>query len=380
MSSVWFTADSHFGHRAMAATGKGWRPFATIEEHDETLIENWNKVVKADDQVWHLGDVGMGPQNFVLETVKRLNGHKHLIAGNHDKVWSGNRDGFKHMGYWMQYFDSVQSFARRRLDGNQNIMLSHFPYATTCIETEPGAPEILDDVWRETEYSGYHVNAQGQVRGRFGRVLSPWAAGGSAGNSYLYVAISGVGNRTVHSLVCTAFHGPRPDGMQVAHSDGNNMNNKAGNVRWATPIENRADQVQHGTQARVGPRGATNSHAVLTEPLVAEIRASEGSTAELATLYGVSTSTIRDILKWRTWKEAPRRYPLHGDHTGETRYTQYRLRDDGLWLAHGHVHTEWAKRGRQVNVGVDVRNWTPMHLDQLVDAFRATTEQQKENA
>lgn len=363
--STWLTSDSHFGHRAMAATGKGWRPFATVEEHDETLIENWNKIVKPNDEVWHLGDVGFGNEEGVLGKVQRLNGDKHLIAGNHDPVWSGHLDGYKHQDRWMNFFYSIQTSGRIKISQSEHFLINHFPYATSYSEIEPSSePATLDDEWRETEYPGYHVNAQGQVRGRFGRVLSPWIAGTGAG--YLYVAISGVGNKTVHALVCAAFHGPRPTGMQVAHGDGNNMNNRASNLRWATPSSNQLDKVQHGTMTHTGPRGSANSHAILTEAIVGKIRASEGSVVELAELYRVSTSTIRDILAWRTWKEAPRQYP-----TSQARYDQYRPWNHGGWLVHGHVHDAWKVRGRQINVGVDMWDFRPVHLDEITALIRA---------
>lgn len=47
-------------------------------------------------------------------------------------------------------------------------------------------------------------------------------------------------------------------------------------------------------------------------------------------------------------------FPYYGDHAGvEDRGAQYRLRDYGLPLIHGHVHDEWLSMGRQINVGVD---------------------------
>lgn len=135
MTEIWFTADSHFGHKAMAAEGKGWRPFETVEEHDEHLIQEWNKIVRAGDQVWHLGDVGMGPEAGILEKVSRLNGHKHLITGNHDDVWPGHKDSHRHQRTWLEVFESVQAYARRRIDG-QDVLLSHFPYGGDHTEDE----------------------------------------------------------------------------------------------------------------------------------------------------------------------------------------------------------------------------------------------------
>ena len=51
---IWFTADSHISHRNIIKYCK--RPFSDVEEMNETLISNWNKVVGKDDFVFHLGD------------------------------------------------------------------------------------------------------------------------------------------------------------------------------------------------------------------------------------------------------------------------------------------------------------------------------------
>lgn len=53
--------------------------------------------------------------------------------------------------------------------------------------------------------------------------------------------------RPVHVLVCEAFHGVRPDGMQVRHLDGQVLNNAATNLAWGTAAENERDKVRHGT-------------------------------------------------------------------------------------------------------------------------------------
>lgn len=76
MSKVFFTADTHFGSERTLTLSR--RPFKTVEEMDETLINNWNSVVGKDDIVWHLGDFG----NY--EVVKRLNGKINLIWGNYE--------------------------------------------------------------------------------------------------------------------------------------------------------------------------------------------------------------------------------------------------------------------------------------------------------
>lgn len=53
-------------------------------------------------------------------------------------------------------------------------------------------------------------------------------------------------------------------------------------------------------------------------------------------------------------------FPYDGDHTDSDRYVEYRPKDEGGWLLHGHVHNAWKVKGRQINVGVDVWDWIPV--------------------
>ena len=72
---------------------------------------------------------------------------------------------------------------------------------------------------------------------------------------YPYVQLWGYGNggsrnrlmRSVHSLVAAAFLGPRPEGMEVRHLDGDPANCSAGNLAYGTHVDNEHDKLQHGT-------------------------------------------------------------------------------------------------------------------------------------
>lgn len=78
--NYFFTADTHFGHTNIIKYCN--RPFSSVEEMDETLIQNWNSVVKKNDIVYHLGDFTFkGSKN---NYASRLNGKKKLCRGNHD--------------------------------------------------------------------------------------------------------------------------------------------------------------------------------------------------------------------------------------------------------------------------------------------------------
>ena len=62
----------------------------------------------------------------------------------------------------------------------------------------------------------------------------------------------------------------------------------------------------------------------------------------------------------------------HMPYVGDDRekYHQYRPKDDGLVLLHGHIHGSWKTRGRMINVGVDVRGYAPVSLDEILDEIR----------
>ena len=79
--TIFFTADTHFGHAGLLRS----RPFGTIAEHDEALVERWNARVGRDDKVWHLGDFTCGAsRERCADLFARLAGTKRLVSGNHD--------------------------------------------------------------------------------------------------------------------------------------------------------------------------------------------------------------------------------------------------------------------------------------------------------
>lgn len=73
---------------------------------------------------------------------------------------------------------------------------------------------------------------------------------GLAGKGYAFYNVIGKSKRKnvyAHSLVAEAFIGPKPDGMEVAHNDGNKLNCHFSNLRYATSKENNFDKIAHGT-------------------------------------------------------------------------------------------------------------------------------------
>lgn len=71
------------------------RPFETIDAQDETLVAAWNRAVRSDDIVWHLGDFSCKCSPEYHASIQgRLNGRVHLVRGNHEELgerltWAG---------------------------------------------------------------------------------------------------------------------------------------------------------------------------------------------------------------------------------------------------------------------------------------------------
>lgn len=121
-------------------------------------------------------------------------------------------------------------------------------------------------------------------------------------NGYLMISIIGDDGKSktfsVHSLVCAAWNGPRPEGFVTRHLDGDAMNNRAKNLCWGTPKQNAADRVMHGTLAC----GERFYAAKITEQDVVTIRNSRACDQDLADKYNLSKSHVNAIRNGRKWK------------------------------------------------------------------------------
>lgn len=115
---IYFTSDLHFDHaRAIQLC---LRPFTTVEQMNQAIIDNWNKTVTSKDEVYILGDITLShnaekAQNYLLQ----LNGIKHLVKGNHDQFV--NSIHFK-----PNIFASVQDYKEFKYQG-WNFALMHYP-------------------------------------------------------------------------------------------------------------------------------------------------------------------------------------------------------------------------------------------------------------
>ncbi|HEX6143492.1 MAG TPA: metallophosphoesterase family protein [Geminicoccaceae bacterium] len=114
--TVFFTADTHFGHGG--ALGLYRRPFESVAAMDRALIERWNAVVRPSDLVWHLGDLVVRPKpGRVDQLLDRLAGEKHLILGNNDGHQTATAGGWA----------SVRAYAETTVD-DVALVLCHYPF------------------------------------------------------------------------------------------------------------------------------------------------------------------------------------------------------------------------------------------------------------
>jgi len=136
--SVFFTSDQHFQHKNIIKYCN--RPFSNVEEMNEVLVENHNKMVTNKDIVYHLGDFCFGgnPKKWL----DRLNGKKHyLILGNHDH---------RHKKELRKIFDNVDETGLVTV-GNDLIYISHYAHL----------------VWPQVHYGVYHLfgHSHGNLKG-----------------------------------------------------------------------------------------------------------------------------------------------------------------------------------------------------------------------
>jgi calcineurin-like phosphoesterase family protein len=114
--NIFLISDTHFGHEAPCSKfkrkdGSPLRAFSCAAECDQYMEEQWNKTVKPNDKIYHLGDISMSKKH--LPILERLNGEKVLIRGNHDT---------EKASVYLKYFKDVRG--SHQFDG---LLLTHIP-------------------------------------------------------------------------------------------------------------------------------------------------------------------------------------------------------------------------------------------------------------
>lgn len=118
---IWVISDTHFNHANIIKYCN--RPFSSVGEMNDFLIDNWNKVVLEDDIVYHLGDFALGDKSLIPNIIDSLKGRIHFIMGNHDN-WN-----------IMKSFESLFRFETVSWEevikvGKKTIIMNHFPFSS----------------------------------------------------------------------------------------------------------------------------------------------------------------------------------------------------------------------------------------------------------
>lgn len=118
---IYFTSDLHFNHNKNFIYES--RGYNSIYEHDRDIIKIWNSIVNIKDEVYFLGDIGLGSDiDYLCRCVGQLNCSFHWIYGNHDtlnrvkeieKCWNVVSEGYsiplKYKGYrfWLSHYPTM---------------------------------------------------------------------------------------------------------------------------------------------------------------------------------------------------------------------------------------------------------------------------------
>ncbi len=86
---------------------------------NQAMINNWNKVVGKNDEVYHLGDVGFLDEDSLFAIISKLNGRKHLIWGNHDQTIKRS-EKIRNLFVW------CKDYYELKRDGHM-VALFHYP-------------------------------------------------------------------------------------------------------------------------------------------------------------------------------------------------------------------------------------------------------------
>lgn len=165
MNRKFVISDLHLGHKNILSYANGLRGGTTAKEHDEWIIHQWNSVVTKHDLVYVLGDVAMDKESLGL--VKKLQGTKHLVKGNHDtesiqrynQYFGAIYGAYNYKGtFWMTHVPIHPSSLRgminlhghthqncvKLMDGSIDLN-----YINCSVEVSYGVPQNLDDLLKK---------------------------------------------------------------------------------------------------------------------------------------------------------------------------------------------------------------------------------------
>lgn len=114
--TLFFTSDHHFWHNNIIQYCN--RPFSSVTEMNEILIERWNNVIKKGDVVYYLGDFSFSKPDMVKPIIEKLNGTKIFLPGNHDSAWFGKLEQSRNL----LFVESIHQISHM----SQKVVLCHY--------------------------------------------------------------------------------------------------------------------------------------------------------------------------------------------------------------------------------------------------------------
>lgn len=132
---IWLSSDWHFGHQKDFLYKP--RGFNNSEENDTAIIENHNRLVAPEDEVYVLGDLMLGNNEHGLQCVKQLNGKIHIIRGNHDT--DTRLELYKEIPNVVEICE-----AKTIKVGKQHYFLCHYPTITANYDDKPYHSHLIN--------------------------------------------------------------------------------------------------------------------------------------------------------------------------------------------------------------------------------------------
>lgn len=163
--NLFFTSDTHFGHKGILRFNPKTRPFSSTDEMDAHIIETWNSQVTPNDTVFHLGDFAFMNIEQIKSVIRQLNGKIFLVLGNHDQH-------IRHNAELQRMFRGVGDLAELRLANNQKTVCCHYAmrvwngshYGSFMLYGHshgnlPGIDRSMDVGWDTSDLGEDHVPA-----------------------------------------------------------------------------------------------------------------------------------------------------------------------------------------------------------------------------
>jgi calcineurin-like phosphoesterase family protein len=147
----YYISDMHWGQSDVLATDP--RPFATADDCYYYMLQQWNQVVKPEDHVYIIGDCLSDQVDNIGDYLSPLNGHLHLVIGNHDHNLINHPDA-------AQYFEDMGQIVEI-MDGDHIVVMCHFPMLCWSHKNHPECVHVFGHVHRNIPEQIRYINRDG---------------------------------------------------------------------------------------------------------------------------------------------------------------------------------------------------------------------------